>query len=288
MPVSFKPTIFRCAASVCILLTSLTSFASSNARIIATGGGTMLEGSAGGGLVPWAILSGYSDEDEFGGALGISHVKAKDFSLDAAAIAINWHNRIELSFARQRFDIDKVAAGEHLQQDIVGAKVRLAGDLVYTRVPQIAFGIQYKRNSSFTIPNAVGALDDNDIDVYLTASKVWLNGPFNRSVLASGTLRATRANQLGLLGFGGDNNRDHELMLEVSAGLFFNRHWVIGAEYRQKPDNLGALKEDDWQDVFIGWFPNKRVSVVLAWAGLGSIAGFDNQDSYYLSVQLSQ
>lgn len=273
---------------VCALLSVSDTYASSNARIIATGGGTMIEGSAGGGIVPWAVLSGYADEDEFGGAAGLSHVESKDFSLDVAAVAVNWHNRVELSFAGQRFDIDNVSPGEDLNQNILGMKFRLTGDLIYPSLPQISLGIQYKRNTSFTIPNAVGAEDDSGFDVYLAATKLWLNGPFNRSVFVNGTVRATRANQLGLLGFGGDKNDDHELMLELSAGLFFNRHWVVGADYRQKPDNLSALEEESWQDVFVGWFPNKRVSVVLAWVGLGTIAGFDNQDGYYLSVQISQ
>ncbi|MFK7862222.1 MAG: DUF3034 family protein [Granulosicoccus sp.] len=273
---------------LCALTTSSQTLANNNARIIATGGGTTLEGSAGGGIVPMAVLSGYADEDQFGGALGINHVNAKDFSLNAAAVAVNWHNRIELSIAQQRLDIDSVVTGEELQQDILGLKVRLTGDLVYTTLPQVALGVQYKRNTTFTIPRAVGATDDSDVDVYLTANKLWLNGPFNRSVLVNGTLRATRANQLGLLGFGGSNNSDHELMIELSAGLFFNRHWLLGAEYRQKPDNLSAFREDHWRDIFVGWFPNKRVSVVVAWAGLGSIAGLDNQDSFYLSLQISQ
>ncbi len=273
---------------VCALLSISDVYASSNARLITTGGGTMIEGSAGGGIVPWAVLSGYADEGQYGGVLGLSRVELKDFSMDAAAVAVNWNNRIELSFAGQRFDIDSMASGEDLKQNVLGVKFRLTGDLIYPSLPQIALGIQYKKNTTFTIPNAAGAVDDSGIDVYLAATKLWLNGPFNRSVFVNGTLRATRANQLGLLGFGGDKNRTHELMLELSAGLFFNRHWMLGAEYRQKPDNLSAFEEESWQDVFVGWFPNKRVSVVLAWVNLGTIAEFDSQDGYYLSVQISQ
>ncbi len=273
---------------VCSILGISDVHANNNSRIVATGGGTSIEGSAGSGIVPWAVLSGYADEDELGGALGLSHTESKDFSMDVASVAVNWHNRVELSFARQRFDINNVAAGEHLQQNILGVKFRLTGDLIYPTLPQIALGFQYKKNISFSIPNAVGANEDSGIDVYLAATKLWLNGPFNRSAFVNGTVRATRANQLGLLGFGGDKNGDHELVFELSAGLFFNRHWVVGADYRQKPDNLSAFEEDSWQDVFVGWFPNKRVNVMLAWVGLGSISGINNQNGYYLSVQISQ
>lgn len=276
------------ASLICALTSSADVLASSNARIVTTGGASTIEGSAGGGIVPWAVLTGYADEDEYGGALGLSHVRTKDFSLNAAAASFNWKNRLELSVAKQSFDIDSVATGEHLEQTVLGLKIRLSGDLIYGRLPQFAFGLQYKRNTEFDIPSAAGAIDDSDVDFYLAASKLWLNGPFNRSIIVNGSLRATRANQMGLMGFGGDSNSDRELMLELSTGLFFNRHWVVGAEYRQKPDNLSSARENDWQDVFVGWFPNKRMSVVLAWAGLGSISGLDNQDSYYLSMQISQ
>ncbi len=59
-------------------------------------------------------------------------------------------------------------------------------------------------------------------------------------------------------------------------------------EYRQKPDNLSFAREDDWYDVFVGWFPTKRVSLVAAWSDLCSIAGLDDQKGLYLSLQVSQ
>lgn len=276
------------AVAVSALLLGPQAFASSNARIIATGGGTSIEGSAGGGIVPWATLSGYADEDQTGGTASISHVALDDFNFSTVSASFNWDNRVEVSASRHRFNIGNVAENEQLEQNVFSMKLRLSGDLIYTRMPQVALGIQYKRNTTFDIPQSIGAVKNSDVDVYLAASKLWLNGPLNRSLFINGTLRATRANQIGLLGFGGDLNRRHEAVVELSAGLFLNRHWVIGAEYRQKPNNLSFAREDDWQDVFVGWFPNKRVSVVLARTRLGSITGFDDQNGYQLSVQISQ
>ena len=266
---------------------SSVALANPNGRILATGGAMMTEGTAGGGVVPWAMLAGYGDEREWGGTAWLSGVKPKDFSLNAFGAAVSWNNRVEFSVARQSLDINSVIPGESLEQNIVGIKTRLYGDLVYTRAPQISLGLLYKQNDTFDVPGAVGAIDDSGVDAYLAASKLWLDGVFHRSVFVNATLRATKANQTGLLGFGGDLNDKHELVAEFSAGVFINRRWVIGAEYRQKPDNLSFAREDDWQDVFVGWFPNKRIAVVAAWAGLGSIAGFDNQNSVYLSLQLS-
>ena len=87
-----------------------------------------------------------------------------------------------------------------------------------------------------------------------------------------------------MLGFGDER----QLQLEASAGIFLNRQWVLGVEYRQKPDNLAAVVEDDWSDVFLGWFPGKRFAAVFAWTDLGSIAGLPGQGGWYLSLQLNR
>ena len=88
---------------------------------------------------------------------------------------------------------------------------------------------------------------------------------------------------MGLLGYGGVNNDSYEIMLEASAGILFSRHFAIGVEYRQKPDNLG-LGEDDWKDFFVTYIPSKDFSITLAWADLGTIAAVDDQDGLYLSL----
>src|SRR5690606_10220684 len=130
-----------------------------------------------------------------------------------------------------------------------------------------------------------GAQDDSDVDYYLSVAKAWLDGPFHRTWVVNLTARMTRANQLGLLGFGGDLDDSHELMAEASVAMFLNRQWAIGAEYRQKPDNLSFAKEDDWRDVFVAYFPTKSVSIVGAYTDLQSIAGFESQQGWYVSLQ---
>ncbi|HEY3056713.1 MAG TPA: DUF3034 family protein, partial [Thermoanaerobaculia bacterium] len=45
-----------------------------DARLLATGGLTQIEGSAGGGIVPWAVLSGYATEDQNGGTGFLTYV----------------------------------------------------------------------------------------------------------------------------------------------------------------------------------------------------------------------
>ena len=254
-------------------------------KLLATGAVTTIEGTSGGGIVPWATLASYAEEGEWGVTVNANFADVDDFQLGVQSINFNYDNRIELSFARQRLGLNTI--GGDLQQDIYGLKVKLYGDLVYGAAPQIAFGVQHKRNQTYALPEAVGARDDSGTDYYVSATKAWLAGPFNRTWVANYTLRATKANQLGLLGFGGDRNDDYAWVSEASLGMFVNRHWLIGAEYRQKPDNLGFAKEYDWRDVFVGWFPNKSVAVVIAYVDLKSIAGLPDQTGAYASVQVS-
>lgn len=261
-------------------------------RLLATGGATQIEGSAGGGLVPWAVLAGYGTRDGRSGTAFVTRVDTGDYRLDSIGAAYSFANRIEISYARQRFDLGTLQRTLMLpvaafEMDVIGAKARLGGDLVYGHWPQIALGAHYKRQRDFAIPQAVGALDDSDVDVYLSATRLYLAGFAGRNLLLNATLRSTRANQTGLLGFGGDLDGGRDLVFEGSAAVLLDRHWALGIEYRQKPDNLGFAAEHDWRDVFVGWFPNKRVAVVAAWADLGSIATLPDQRAWYLSAQLS-
>lgn len=261
-------------------------------RLLATGGASSIEGSAGGGIVPWAVIAGYGTDEQWGGAAFTTRVEVRDYTLTSQGVALGWRNRIEFGVARQQFGLPTLADAlalptRHFRQDIVHAKVRLTGDLVYTPMPQLTLGAQHKIQRDFLVPSLVGARNDRDTDVFLSASKLFLGAASGRHLLLNGTLRSTRANQTGLLGFGGDARHGRSLVGEASAAVLLNPRWALGLEYRQKPDNLGFAREDDWKDLFIAWFPNKRIAVVAAYADLGRIATLDDQDGWYVSLQLS-
>lgn len=261
-------------------------------RLLATGGGTQVEGQAGGGIVPWAVMAGYGSRGEVGASAFYTRVELDDYALDALGVAVSFDNRIEFSVARQQLDLGTLgdALGlpdKSLRQDVLGLKLRVAGDLIYGDLPQIAAGMQFKRHLDFGIPAAVGAVRRRDADFYVAASKLWLAGPFDRNVFANATLRLTRANQGGLLGFGGDRDDGRDLVFEGAAGVFLNRHVAVGFEYRQQPDNLGFSDQDAWMDAFVGVFPSKHVSLVAAWASLGTVATLDGQQGWYLSLEVA-
>jgi hemoglobin len=51
-------------------------------------------------------------------------------------------------------------------------------------------------------------------DVYLAASKLLFNQVAGRNLLLNGTLRATKANQTGLLGFGSASDKHYQFLFE--------------------------------------------------------------------------
>lgn len=259
-------------------------------RLTATGGVTQVEGAGGGGLTPWALITGYGSRDEIGVTAFYTQADPTDFRFQAGGIAVGFHDRVELSYARQRLGLGSTVPGESISQDIYGLKVKVLGDAVFDQdrwLPQVAVGLQHKRNDDMAVPTALGARRGEGTDFYVAATKLWLNALFGRNVLANATLRGTKANQMGLLGFGGDRNDAYRWMPEVSLGLFLTDHVAVGAEYRRKPDNLGVFREEDFKNVFVAWFPAKRVSVTAAWVDYGRIADKPDQTAFYLSLQLA-
>lgn len=260
-------------------------------KLLLTGGVTQVEGSAGGGLTPWAVIGGYGTSDEIGGNAFLTHVNLPDYHVDEVGAMVGLYNRVEVSFAQQRFDTEQVGAalglgrGFTFQQDIVGVKVRLFGDVVLDQdswLPQVSIGAQHKKNDQDAVLRFVGAKSDQGTDYYINATKLFLG----QSLLVNGTVRFTKANQIGILGFGGDRNNSYKPEFEGSVAYLLSRHWAVGAEYRQKPNNLGIAKEDDWYDAFVAWAPNKHVSLTLAYVDLGNIVIKDRQRGFYASVQV--
>lgn len=261
-------------------------------RLLATGGVMQIEGSAGGGLSPWALIAGYGTREEIGASSFYTHARTQDgFDMDLAGIALGFNNRVEISYSHQRFGLSDTVPNEHVRMHTLGAKVRLLGDAVYdqdTWIPQVAAGLQIKHNVDFDkVPKALGAENATGVDLYLSATKLYLAAIGGRNVLLNATLQATKANQFGLLGFGGDNHNSYQLQPAASVAIMLTDNLLIGTEYRARPNNLKAFKEDDAKDVFIAWFPAKYLALTAAYVDLGNIADKDNQKAWYFSGQLS-
>lgn len=296
-------------AAATTLLAALPAHADTG-KLLLTGGVSTVEGAAGGGLSPWAVIGSQATEGEIGASAFVSRAVTRDYGLSVVGAAVGLQDRVELSVARQDFNTGITGTllglpGLHLRQNIFGAKLRLAGDAVLdsdTLMPQIAVGVQHKRLQSSGLDNTLAALgaQRNGTDLYLSATKLFLA----QGLLVNGTLRATNANQNGLLGFGatlGGSENGYRLQPELSVAWLLRKDLAIGFEYRAMPNRLQAagqaaglgngLAADDWKDLFIAWAPNKNLSLVLAYVDLGRIVPATTnqrkQTGTYLSAQLS-
>ncbi len=264
-------------------------------KLILTNGITTIEGSGGGGLATWATISGMGTNRAVGVSAHVTGVELPDYRLDTHGIAIGIRDRVELAYARQNFNTREVGAalglgrGFQFNQDIFSAKVRLAGDLVYgpAWLPQVSVGVEHKRSLDAAVVRAVGAKASAGTDFTVSATKLFLGA----SVLANVGVRWTKANQFGLLGFGGDkhgaSSNGRTVQFEGSLGYMVTSRLVVGGEWRTRPDNLGIAREDDAKDLFAAWAVARHVTVTAAYVDVGSVATFKNQRGGLLSLQLA-
>ena len=271
-------------------------------KLLLTGGVTSIDGAAGGGLTPWAVIGSNATEGQFGATATATVVSTRNYTMQVQGLALAYDDRYELSIARQDFATGATGRalgmpGLHLKMDVIGAKLRVAGDAVLDSdrwMPQVAVGVEVKRTDADTLKPVLDALGagTRGVDVYVSATKLFLA----QGLLVNGTLRATKANQNGLLGFGGAAQSRFRLEPEASVAWLASRTLAFGAEYRRKPDNLNpsllgaGLKEDDWYDMFAAWAPNKNVSLTVAYVQLGRIVpaiATKRQDGGYASAQIA-
>jgi len=259
-------------------------------KLLLTQGVSTIEGSSGGGLASWATIAGYETGDGIGANAHETYVDLTNYTLQDFGASVGLFNRVELSYTREAFDTGATGAKLGLgrdftfDQDVYGAKVRLIGDLVYDQdswLPQIAAGVQHKVNDKDAIIHAVGGKSAQGTDYYVSATKLFLA----QSVVVDATLRLTKANQTGLLGFGGDKTNAYSPEFEGSVGYLLTKHLVVGGEYRTKPDNLGFAKENDGWDLFAAYAIDKHLSVTAAYTNLGDIATFKSQNGLFASIQ---
>jgi len=258
-------------------------------KLLLTNGVSTIEGSGGGGLATWSTIAGNATQEGIGGSVHGTIIELPDYNWTSFGVSLGFFDRLELSYARQNLDTINIGTAlglgraYTLNQDVFGAKLKLAGDVVYgdALMPQIAIGVQHKRSSDDAVVAAVGAASPHGTDFYISATKLFLS----HSLLANATVRFTKANQAGLLGFGSATQNNHKPQFEGSIAYQFSRRFVVGGEYRTKPDNLAIAREDDWVDLFAAYALTRNVTVTAAYVDLGSIATAEKQRGAFLSLQ---
>lgn len=260
-------------------------------KLLLTNGIGSVDGSSGGGLATWSVIAGNETRDGIGGSAHVTVAEFPDYRLDTQGVAVGFFDRVEISYARQALNTKDIGAalglgqGYQLNQDIYGAKVAIAGHTVYgdPLLPKIAIGVQHKRNLDGPVVAAVGGAESSGTDYYASATKLFLS----KSILANATVRYTKANQGGLLGFGGDRRNNHSVQFEGSVAYQLSRKFVVGGEYRTKPENLSFAREDDWYDVFAAYAINRNLTVAAAYVDIGSVATSKEQRGGLISLRAS-
>lgn len=256
---------------------------------------TDVDGQAGGGLVPWALLSA-------GPTVAISHLNTQNLDVNIVAANTSFADRVEMSYAHSMLDVTGSSLGNNNIDavDNFGLKVKLndMGD----SMPQFALGMVYKKASGNLVDNVLTpalGVDSSSTDVYGAASKIVNVG--GKNVLLNGVLRATKANQMGLLGFGGGSTAGaktgYSIEPEVSVEMFAADNVVFGAEYRAQPNNSvagtnGVLHQNSAYDLNVVYVANKNLTLTAAYVGLGAVApgvvgSSNNQNGMFVQAQVS-
>lgn len=229
-------------------------------KVLLTGGVVTIDGAGGGGITPWAVISGYGTRDGINGGLHYTFAYLPNYSLNSYGATVGFYDRLELSYTQSTlptgstFDtvglVTSLLPGTDntgiapfnttIEMDVYGAKLRLFGDAVYTSdslIPQVAIGAFYKDNKNGELLKTLQAQDDSDWEAYISATKVYF--PF--STLVNFTGRYTRANQTGLTGFGGPDDDDRELRFEMSIAQLVAKNTVFGLEWAQHGKALDGV-----------------------------------------------
>jgi len=299
---------------------SFTTVAETGNKLLTSGGITSFEGSAGGGITPWALIGGYGSREEIQGTAALQLLDTGEYQLKTIGAAIGIYDRVELSVQRQTLSVSSgvvsnvfnlltqgqivTAPSTDINQDIFGIKTKLWGDAIFSTSswqPQVAFGLQYKKNRDFDnslvisdnsvplpkqgVPKILGAKKDSGTDIYLSATKYWLGAASGNNILLNVTARWTKANTFGLLGFSSEQEQNYQLEWEGSLVLAPSHSVALGYEWRTQSDRLGGLaKEKTVTDIFIAYFPNKAWSITAAYVDLGNLPFDDDAQGFYLTV----
>jgi len=275
-------------------------------RLLATGGVSTIEGAGGGGIVPWALITGYGTDKQIGGSVYGTGVTTGGLSASDGGIAIGLFDRVEISYSHYSLYLgnqyapvvtDTLNGGSHtLDENNEGIKVRLFGDAIYDEyIPQVSAGVIFQQSQNKTLVEAIGARPDGQT-YYVAATKLLFDAFLGRDVLLDGDLIETKAYQLGLLGFGSSDDNGYHAEFAGSVAVLLNRGLAVGAEYRTMPrENKAVGHASNYADLFVAYFPTQHVSITAAYAYLGDVApavdapgkSTKNQSAFYISGQLA-
>lgn len=193
--------------------------------------------------------------------IGAFYINLNDTDIDwtTMGIATAFNKRVELSFGYELVAIGGLPRNTHKEN--YGAKVALLAENAFgtSFVPAVSVGAIMKRT---TFPTPVG-VDDDGFDGYLVATKLITQLPI--PVLLSAGVLSTKGHVNGIIGF--DDQRKEVFFGNLD--IFPTSCLVAGFEYKQGPE-YGAYKDADYYNIHAGWFVDKNLTLIAAYANAGN------------------
>lgn len=251
-----------------------------------------IEGTGGLVLTPTAYLV----NPGFDLSLGKPSVSAQAVWVghkDMQNLAATWTlwERVELGYAVNRLGLDdfprdvRAATGLDIDTNDVylhhlNARVNLVreGEWDMSWMPAVTAGVHYKYNADIYeidrdlggVLSAVGYNDNDGVDMTLTATKSV--ACMGRPTIVSAGLRASKAAQFGLTGFGDD----YLVSFEGSVVMLVTDQLAIGTEVRQKRDQYADVPglvegEDTWWDVHAAYILNNNAEIYAVVGDAGAV-----------------
>ncbi len=214
--------------------------------------------------------------------------------------------RVELGYAYMNFDMgdlpDAIEAAtetrisdESVDMHVVNARLMLLSERQFGKnwIPAVTVGLHYKNNATVNdidgelagTLTSIGIADDKGLDYTIHASKMFTNLP--RPVIVNLGLRSTEGAHTGLLGF----TDDRKVVFEGSVAVLATSRLILGAEYRQKPDEYTPVdgliaEEDDWWTVEAGYIINPHMTIAVGYAQFGNILNHKANDSFGAALKI--
>ncbi|MEI6034585.1 MAG: DUF3034 family protein [Verrucomicrobiae bacterium] len=213
-------------------------------------------------------------------------------ALVPATLTWSPHERIELGYGFDWYSIGSLSGAIHdatgisLGTTSVGlhnfnARFQLLKENEFNQkwLPAVTAGVHYKVNNGISQINkelggaltSIGLGYNQGVDFTLYASKLLTFLP--RPVLLNAGGRATRAAELGLLGF----SDQYSIVFEGNVAIFLTDWLILAGEYRQQPNNYTTIpgvlnKSGDWWTVDLAWIVNKNLTIAGGYGHFGNVA----------------
>jgi hypothetical protein len=253
-----------------------------------------LDGVGGMVFTPLAAIAHSPPAGEIGRpVVGLIGAAGHDKILGATSLTVPITDRLEVGVSHETLHLGSLRhevretvgldmGTDHVGVETVGAKYILvpAGGFSMEWMPAVAVGAYYKRNCELRAIDKrllgglkwMGMDDDDGVDFTVTGTRAF-PGPLGGPMVVSAGVRFTEANQAGFFGF----SDGYRALFEGNVAWAVSERWVLGAEYRQKPDRLRRagslyLPEDNAWAVFAAYRVNEHLSIGLGCANVGRVA----------------